>query len=44
MERAQALEARASLAQSNRLADQVGQIDLLLDFRGNANRRGATPW
>ncbi len=42
MERAQALEARTSLAQLDGLADQIDKIELLLDFSGNANgRRGS---
>jgi hypothetical protein len=38
MKRAEALEARASLAQLDGLADQIDEIELLLDFRGDANR------
>jgi hypothetical protein len=32
VERAQALERRAGLAQADALADQLGQIQFLLDF------------
>jgi hypothetical protein len=39
MERAQALIARASLAQLDRLADQIDEVELLLDLSGYANRR-----
>jgi hypothetical protein len=37
VKRAQALEARASLAQLDGLADQVDEIELPLDFRGDAD-------
>ena len=43
MKRAQALERGASLAQLDGLADQVYEIDLLLDFSGYANGRGGPP-
>ena len=44
MERAQPLEARASFAQLDGLADQVDQVDLLLDLSGDAYRRDGPPW
>jgi hypothetical protein len=39
MERAEALVARPRLAQLNALADQIDEIELLLDFSGDADRR-----
>jgi hypothetical protein len=43
VEWAQALEARARLAQLNGLADQVDEVDLLLDLSGDAYRRDEPP-
>jgi hypothetical protein len=43
VERAQALEARAGLAQLNALTDQLGEVDLPFDFSCYANGRGGSP-
>jgi hypothetical protein len=40
VERAQALERSARLAQLDALADQLDQIELLFDFCGDSNGRG----
>ena len=40
MERAEALEGRARLAQLDRLADQIDETELLLYLCGNSDRNG----